>query len=628
VPSLPAPPLDYLPPPEELGGYAAVVLFVARAQERRADFALTAQNARAVAAVCARLDGMPLAIELAAARVGSLPVEAIVARLDDRFKLLTTGPRTAVPRQQTLRATLAWSYDLLSEPEQRLLHQLAVFAGGWTLAAAEAVCSSAAIEGWEVLDLLGSLVNKSLVLLEEAGPAGKHGRYRLLETVREYGLEQLAAAWNEQVVRNRHLAYFLALAEEAEPALQRSEPGQLLDRLEREHDNLRAALEWTLESGERPRARERAQEWGVQAERISLGARLAAALLGFWETRGYLSEGQAWLEAVLARDDAGGSATGPRLRAKALNAAAWLAFRRGDGPRATTLYEECLTLCRRAAEPQGLAEALRGLGCLAIEHGEVERSEPLLEQSLALFRELADTQGVARVLNNLGSLAMMRGEYERARALVEGSLALHREHGDAQRITYNLGLLGTIAIAQGDFVRALVLLEDGLARCRAAGDTRGDVLLLTLLGELAVRQGDYWRAKSLYQESLSRLQTMGATPVVASALEGLGWVAGGQGQPARCARLLAAAAALREALGTSLPPSDQGIHDWTVTAARAALGDDWFAAAWAAGRVLPVAQAIAEALAPEGATENLRLPADDPGAREQAAHQGHNHRGG
>jgi non-specific serine/threonine protein kinase len=256
VPSLAVPPLDHLPAPEHLGGYAAVVLFLARAQERRSDFALTAQNARAAAQVCARLDGIPLAIELAAARVGSLPVEAIAARLDDRFRLLTSGPRTAVPRQQTLRATLDWSHELLSEGEQRLLHRLSVFAGGWTLAAAEAACSGEGIEGErlggsddlpyigkrEVPDLLGGLVNKSLVLLEKAGPDGEQERYRLLETVREYGLEQLEAS-GEEAVRDRHLAWCLALAEEAAPHLARAEQAWL-GRLEAEHDNLRAALRW------------------------------------------------------------------------------------------------------------------------------------------------------------------------------------------------------------------------------------------------------------------------------------------------------------------------------------------------------------------------------------------------
>jgi predicted ATPase/transcriptional regulator with XRE-family HTH domain len=218
VPSLAAPPLGHLPPPERLGGYAAVALFVARAQERRAGFTLSAQNAPAVAAVCAQLDGLPLAIELAAARVGSLPVEAIAGRLDDRFRLLTGGPRTALPRQQTLQAALDWSYDLLTEPEQRLLHRLVVFAGGWTLEAAEVMGAGDGVESWEVLDLLGGLVNKSLVLLDEDADApDRVGRYRLLETVRQYGWERLGTSQEAARVRDRHLAYFLALAEEAAP---------------------------------------------------------------------------------------------------------------------------------------------------------------------------------------------------------------------------------------------------------------------------------------------------------------------------------------------------------------------------------------------------------------------------
>jgi predicted ATPase/transcriptional regulator with XRE-family HTH domain len=306
VPSLPVPDLTHLPPPERLVESAAVALFLARAQERRADFALTAQNAQAVAQVCVRLDGIPLAMELAAARVDSLSVEGIAARLDNRFRLLTGGARDALPRQRTLRATLDWSYDLLSEPEQALLDRLAVFAGGWTLAAAEAVCVGEGVEGWEVLDLLGSLVNKSLVQTEEAGG---EVRYELLETVRQYGQERLAVAGGAAAVRDRHLAWCLALAEKAAPHLTGPEQGGWLTRLETEHDNLRAALVSARETG--------ADE---------LGLRLAAALSHFWYIRSYCSEGRGWLEAALAR---GGSAW-PTARARALNGAGNLARQQGD----------------------------------------------------------------------------------------------------------------------------------------------------------------------------------------------------------------------------------------------------------------------------------------------------------
>jgi non-specific serine/threonine protein kinase len=275
APSLSMPDLAQLPSPDRLTQYEAVQLFLERAQARRADFTLTARNAQAVAQVCVRLDGMPLAIELAAARIGVLPVESIAARLDDRFRLLTGGPRTTLPRQQTLRATLDWSHDLLSRPEQALLRRLAVFAGGWTLEAAESVCAGDVVVEGEILDLLSALVNKSLV---QAEGADSHHRYWLLETLRQYTLERLEAMGEEAAVQDLHLAYFLALAEEAEPQLRGPAQGCWLDRLEVEHDNLRLALGWALE---------RHAEDG--------GLRLAGALWGFWSYRGHLAEGQGWL---------------------------------------------------------------------------------------------------------------------------------------------------------------------------------------------------------------------------------------------------------------------------------------------------------------------------------------------
>ncbi|MGH2389011.1 MAG: ATP-binding protein, partial [Chloroflexota bacterium] len=340
VPSLTVPDPGHPLPPELTGSYEAVRLFVARARERRSDFTLNSQNARAVAEICARLDGIPLAIELAAARVGSLAVEGVAARLDDRFRLLTGGPRTALPRQRTLRAALVWSYDLLSEQEQVLLDSLSVFVGGWTLQAAEAVCGVGGAEGerlggsadlpdvgtWEVLDLLDRLVNKSLVQAEER--AGGEVRYALLETVRQYGQERLSAAGDAEATRRRHLAYFLALAEEAAPRLTDPEQGVWLGRLEADHDNLRAALGWARDSGVAEPA-----------------LRLAAALWRFWATRGYLSEGRGWLEAVLADSEQ----RWPTARAMALNGSGILAHHQGEYGRAETLHEESLAL-RRALE--------------------------------------------------------------------------------------------------------------------------------------------------------------------------------------------------------------------------------------------------------------------------------------
>ncbi|HWE61630.1 MAG TPA: adenylate/guanylate cyclase domain-containing protein, partial [Chloroflexota bacterium] len=368
VPSLAVPDLGhYLPTPAVMRRYEAVQLFEERARSRRRDFSVTGTNMRAVAQICARLDGIPLAIELAAARVGALPVEGIAARLDDCFRLLTGGPRTVLPRQQTLRASLDWSFDLLSEPERALLRRLSTFAGGCTLAAAEAICAGTGVEEWDVLDLLDQLVNKSLVVLDELPEHGDEPRYRLLETVRHYGQEKLAATPMGEVpervvVGDRHLGWYLALAEQAEPALVGPEQALWLARLEAEHDNLRAALRHALEHGQR-----------------EPGLRLAGALWRFWYTRGHLSEGRGWLDELLA--DGAGAAS---LRARALRGAGVLAYNQGDFARAVALTEQSLALYEQLGERQGVAATLNLLGYVAVKQGDGARACTLSEASLAL----------------------------------------------------------------------------------------------------------------------------------------------------------------------------------------------------------------------------------------------------
>ena len=655
VPSLATPTPGQLPAPEKLGGYAAVALFTARAQERRPDFVLTTGNALAVAQICARLDGMPLAIELAAARVGSLPVEAIAARLDDRFRLLTGGPRTAVPRQQTLRATLNWSHDLLTESEQLLLHRLSVFAGGWTLEAAEAVCAGPGVETWEVLDLLGGLVNKSLVLLDEAGPNGEHERYRLLETVRQYAHEHLVAA-REAAVRERHLHWYLALAEAADAALTGPPAAAWLARLEREHDNLRAALAWSLQEGS-------AGETGL---------RLAYALWRFWDMHGHLSEGRRWLAQSLAAG-AVGTAT---LRAGALRGAGNLAMAQGDYPEARTLYEESLVLCRELGDKQGSGYALMNLGMVASWQEDFPAARVCSDEALTLFRELGDTYGIGAALSGLGAVASWQGDYPAAWALLVEGLALLRQLGDKRQIGAALICLGLVALHQGDypaaraqheeslalsreledkrdiglarmylglgalyrgdFPPAQALLEESLALFRELEDQWGTDTTLTLLGNLALakgeypvararheeslarcrelvdrlgiaealnglgtgacRQGDYRRAGGLYAESLTLCRTVGDTRLSAEVLEGLAGVAAAQGQAHTAAQLLGATDTLRAATAAPVPPPRRADYDRTVAAARAALGEDAFAVAWAAGQALPLAQATALAL--------------------------------
>jgi non-specific serine/threonine protein kinase len=657
VPSLPVPDLAHLPPPERLAEAAAAALFLARAQDRRTDFALTAQNAQAVAQVCARLDGIPLAIELAAARVDSLPVEAIAARLDDRFKLLTRGARDALPRQQTLRATLDWSYDLLSEPEKVLLDRLSVFAGGCTLTAAEAVCAGEGVEDWEVLELLDRLVNKSLVQTEEAGG---DLRYRLLETVRQYGQEQLAAAGRATELRDRHLAWYLALAEEVAPHLLGAEQVPYLDHLDGEHDNLRAALRW-------------AQEGGAAEE----GLRLAGALGHFWETRGYYGEGRGWLEGALAVGAEGSAAA----RARAFNHAGEVAQWQGDFGAAVGWFEQSLALYRALGDTSGTALSLSGMGLVVERLGDYARATLLQEEALALLRELGDRVGTAGSLNHLGWVAHLRGGYDRAAALCEESVALYREEGNREGVAYALSNLACAVERQGAYARAAALqeealahwqavgnrmgitwslvnlgwallalgederatanLEESLARSREEGHFWGVPYALHCLGWAAYRRGEYGQAVALQEQALARIRQMGyrwgiarllaalgcmvqargeyeqaatylkealqlshevgARGMLAETLEGMAWLLVAQGH-ATAARVGGAAEALREALGAALHPLLHSGHEQAVGAMRAALGEAAFAAAWAEGRALPLDEAVALALEQAAAT--------------------------
>jgi predicted ATPase/class 3 adenylate cyclase len=659
VPSLPIPDLARLPPPEQLADSAVVALFVARARERRPDFALNEQNARAVAQVCARLDGIPLAIELAAARVGSLSVDGIAARLDDRFRLLTGGARDALPRLRTLRAALDWSYDLLSEPEQALLDRLSVFAGGCALAAAEAVCPGEAVEDWEVLDLLDSLVNKSLVQAEEAGG---ELRYTLLETVRQYGQERLAAVGGVERPRDQHLGWYLALAEEAAPHLWGAEQALYYDQLEREHDNLRAALRW---------ARER--------DAMEEGLRLAGALGHFWHTHGYLSEGRGWLEGALA---SGAEGSAP-ARAGALAAAGYLAQWQGDFGTGVVRFEQGLALYRALGDTSAIAQTLHRLAEAVEQQGDYARATLLQEESLALRRALGDQVGIADSLRHLGHVAYRRGEYERAAALCEESVALCREVGNREIIAHSLSFLACAVERQGAYARAAAIQEEALALCQAVGsrmpitwslvnlgwallglgeEERATAYLeeslarsheeghywgvpyaLSYLGWAAYLRGEHNRAAALQAQALARYRQVafrwgiarmlvglgcvvqmrgqygqaatylreglqlsseiGARGLLAEALEGMAWLAAAEGRVTRAARLGGAAEALREALGAALHPVLHGGHDRAVQAMQTALDEAAFTTAWDEGRALPLEEAVA--LAPEGSVRAL-----------------------
>ena len=440
VPPLTLPEPDRLPPVENLMQYEAVRLFAERAALNQPSFAVTDSNAFPVVQVCRRLDGMPLAIELAAVRVKVLTVEQIAARLDDRFRLLTGGSRTALPRHQTLRAAMDWSYDLLSEPERALLRRLSVFAGGWTLDAAEAICAGGGSRASDILDLLSSLVDKSLVLVETRPP---DTRYHLLETIRQYSRDRLQESDEAVAVQRRHLDWYLVLAERAQAELRGPQQEAWLERLEAEHDNLRGALE-----------RAAAQAPDAEEE-----VRLAGALRWFWFIRGYWSEGRRRLEAALARR----SRIPSFALARSLQGAARLARFQGDYGRARALSEEGLAVSRALSDEESRVWFLISLGALDLHQGNHAQATALFEEGLVIGRALADKGLVSMALADLGVVARIQGDFVRADALLTESLALGRDIRDKWRIALSLHSLGMVAFRRGDYDRAAGLYAESLA---------------------------------------------------------------------------------------------------------------------------------------------------------------------
>ena len=559
-------------------------------------------------------------------------------------------------RHQTLRQAIAWSYDLLEADEQALFRHLVVFAGGCTLEAAETVCQAvddpAAGQGQslEVLDGVASLVDKSLLRQQEQ--ASGEPRFRMLETIREYGLECLMASGEEYAVRRAHADYYLALIETAEPALTGPEQATWLDRLETEHDNLRAALHWTEESGE-----------------VEIGLRLAGALCQFWLMRGHLREGQERLARLL-----GLAGASPRTTARAkaltraghladnlsdyaaahaffeeslairrefgdkgsiaaaLNDLGWVAWHRNDYTVARVLSEESLAIWRELGDKEGIATSLHNLGQVADDQGNYAAAHTLYQESLDLRRALGDKRGIAYELGNLGWTIHRQGDYQRATVLLEEALALYRDLGmkqyvawgathlaevahdqgngeramalleesvtlfrdigDKDGLAYTLSVLGTVAHAQGDNERATVLYEESLGLWTAIGVKWGMATALNRLGTVAHAQGDNERATALYEESLALRQELGDKHGLAECFEGLAGVAVAQQQLERAARLLGAAETLREAIGAPLPPRERVRYDRDVSAVRAGLGEATFVAMWATGKALPLEQVI------------------------------------
>jgi predicted ATPase/DNA-binding XRE family transcriptional regulator len=540
-----------------LAGVAAVRLFVERAQAVAPGFALTAETAAVVAEICHRLDGLPLAIELAAARVNILSPRALLERLEYRLHLLSGGPRDLPPRQQTMRDAIAWSYDLLTGHEQTLFRHLAVFSGGFALEAAEWVGGRRSEVGRmlltgdlsshlppptsdlapDTLELIASLLDQSLLRVAD-GFAGEP-RCTMLETVREFALERLEASGDGDAIRRAHAAYYLALAEDIQARIHGPEGAVLLDRLETEHDNLRAALAWLIEE-----------------EDTELALRLAYASWRFWWMRSHLDQGRLWLERALALPDKGDAAT-IVLRPKTLVSAGYFARVQGDFARAI------------------------GMG----------------EHALALARQIGDTNGTSAAFHLLGLVATDQGELDLARSYHEAALTLDREAGYSHGVAYQLSNLGDVALAQGDVAAAAAFGEEALTIWRDRGDAWGVASALVLLGKTKIAERDERGAVVLLRRSLTTNAALGDKEIAARAIGEIASIAGGSGRFALAARLFASEAGLRESISAPLSPAERARSEQALSATRAALEDATFNQAWEAGRALSLGQAVSEALA-------------------------------
>ena len=615
VPPMAVPEAKHADTPEAIAHVESVRLFVERARLHLPTFEMTAANAAAIASICRRLDGIPLSLELAAARVRSMTVDEIDARLDQRFRLLTGGARTALPRQQTLRSLIDWSVGLLGEAEKALLLRSSVFAGGWTLESAERVCAGAPIADATAVDeTLTALVDKSLVVADMRGRAT---RFNLLETVRQYAREGLEQSGEAPRWRFRHLEHALEVIEAAEPHLTGSDQQAWLDRLEAEHDNVRAALAWSLSPG----------------GDVESGLRLAAAFWRVWLVRGFVSEARDWFSKLLAAAPAR-----TRGRATALLRSGTFAQHQGDYPAAQAMFEECLAISRERDERRSVGAVLNNLGTLAYLRGEYPRARELFDESLAVRREQGDLPGIAACLNNLGNVAYLRGDYAASKALHEESLATERRLGNRWGIATSLQSLALTLGEQGDHAGARAALQESLAMHRELGSRQGIGYTLNSLGNLACDQGDYATAQPLYEEALVVHRGLGDRECIAAALHNLALIAMEQGRPAAsrsldeealvirsamddrrgiawslealayatfmldgkartAARLWGAAARLREEVGYLLPAKDGARRDRRIAEARAALADDdAFERAWQEGLATPLTEAVELAL--------------------------------
>ncbi len=559
---------------DAIASVEAVQLFVDRSRAAWPEFGLTAGNAAAVAAICQRVDGLPLAIELAAARGAVLSPAELLERLEHRLPLLSGGPQDRPRRLRTMRSAIAWSYDLLDEPTRARFRWLAVLVGRFSLPAAEAVAGSATtIRDETLLDSLTTLLTSSLIHRVDAPGGTSH--FGMLETVREFALEQLQSSGEERAARAAHAAYYLDLARQAEPLFWTSTNAELIERIETEHDNLRAALTWALEHDP------------------DVALALASAMGAFWSKRSFWTEGRDWLRRALAT----GAGEGAAVRASALGRLGALAGDQADFDEAERALSESLALAERLGETHLIARAGRGLAILASNRSDFPRAEALFNAALAFFRELSDQPGIARSLNDLGLIAERQGDHDRAIVFQEEALPIARAIGDDWQTSIILGNLGGSYYERGEYARGQELSQEALDLSRKIDDTFGVAVNLYNLGNIMVERNAAAEALVQYREALALTGELGERHLASRVLDRIGVALHLLGNHRAAARLFGAAAAFRESIGDSLFAEEETELHKRFQHVRDALSDDVYRASWEAGRSLPLDRASAEAAA-------------------------------
>jgi predicted ATPase/DNA-binding CsgD family transcriptional regulator/Tfp pilus assembly protein PilF len=574
IPPLPLPDLQNLPKLQSLSKYTAIELFMHWAISVKPSFSLTDDNARAIAEICARVDGLPLGIELAAARVKFFPPQVILKHLEHRLAFLTGGARDLPGRHQTLRNTIDWSYELLSENEKIFLNRMSLFVGGCTLEALEGICNSDRVLKDEPLNILASLIDQNLLRQDDIGAEPRFG---MLEVIREYGLEHLTSAGELEVMRELHANFYLALAEQADLMIETPEQALWLDRLQLEYDNLRSALDWFADS--------------TSAEG---GLRMGIALWRFWELRGYLTEGRERLAQMLSLSE---TKALTKLRMKALYAAGVLAYAQCDYETAQSLFEENLGISRDVGKSLTVVAALNNLGNIYDIRGDYQRSQSSYTEALDISRELGDALGIAWGLKSLANLANRQGDYVAARKLYEEALEMWKKVGSSGSIAAGFNDLGNVASAQGDYAAAGSAYTSSLKIFQEVGHKGGAAIALNNLGNVASVQGDYHAAHGFYVKSLEATQTLGDKRGIARLLENFADLAARQGQPERAVRLVGAAAVLRIAVSAPLSPLMSNKVQHTLDLARKALPPKEVAEKWDEGQAMAMDEATAYAIA-------------------------------